>query len=59
MIIELLKTHGSGNDFFIIDELTTDLSFTEEERRNLAISLCNRDSELGADGILFVLKAIM
>jgi diaminopimelate epimerase len=57
MIIDLLKTHGSGNDFFIIDELTTDLSFTEEERRNLAISLCNRDSELGADGILFVLKS--
>lgn len=57
MIIDLLKTHGSGNDFFIIDELTTDLTFTEEERRNLAIALCNRNTELGADGILFVLKS--
>lgn len=57
MIIDLLKTHGSGNDFLIIDELTTDLTFTEEERRNLAIALCNRNSELGADGILFVLKS--
>ena len=47
MIIDLLKTHGSGNDFFIIDELSTDLTFTEEERRNLAIALCNRNSELG------------
>ncbi|WP_110927841.1 diaminopimelate epimerase [Bacillus massiliglaciei] len=57
MKIELLKTHGSGNDFFIIDELTADLAFTEEERRDLAVSLCNRESELGADGILFVLKS--
>lgn len=57
MIIEILKSHGSGNDFIIIDELTTDLSFTEEERRNIAISLCNRNSVLGADGILFVLKS--
>ena len=57
MIIELLKTHGSGNDFFIIDELTTDLTFTEEQRRDLAIALCNRNSELGADGILYVLKS--
>lgn len=57
MIMELLKSHGSGNDFIIIDELTTDLSFTEEERRNIAISLCNRNSVLGADGILFVLKS--
>lgn len=57
MIIELLKSHGSGNDFFIIDELTTNLSFTEEERRNLAIALCNRNSNLGADGILYVLKS--
>ena len=57
MIIDLLKTHGSGNDFFIIDELTTDLTFTEDERRDLAIALCNRNSGLGADGILFVLKS--
>lgn len=57
MIIDLLKTHGSGNDFFIIDELTTDLTFTEEQRRDLAIALCDRKSELGADGILYVLKS--
>lgn len=57
MLLNLLKTHGSGNDFFIIDELTTNLSFTEEERRNLAIALCDRTGELGADGILYVLKS--
>lgn len=57
MIIDLLKTHGSGNDFFIIDELTTDLTFTEEQRRDLAVALCSRSSNLGADGILYVLKS--
>ncbi|RFU68285.1 diaminopimelate epimerase [Bacillus sp. V59.32b] len=57
MILELLKCHGSGNDFLIIDELTKDLSFSEEERKNLALALCERDSGLGADGILFVMKS--
>jgi diaminopimelate epimerase len=57
MIVELLKCHGSGNDFLLIDELTKDISFTEEERKNLAIALCDRDSALGADGILFVIKS--
>ena len=42
MIIEGLKSHGSGNDFLIIDELTTTLTFTEEERKNFAKALCNQ-----------------
>ena len=57
MEIELIKCHGSGNDFLLIDELTKDISFTEEERSRLAVSLCSRTGELGADGILFVLKS--
>lgn len=57
MILELLKCHGSGNDFLIIDELTKDLTFTEGERKNLALALCERNSGLGADGILFVMKS--
>lgn len=57
MQLELLKCHGSGNDFLLIDELTKDISFSEEERRNLALLLCNRESGLGADGILYVLKS--
>lgn len=56
MIIEGFKIHGSGNDFLIIDELTTTLTFTEEEREKLAKVLCNRE-RLGADGILFVMKS--
>ncbi|WP_071394527.1 diaminopimelate epimerase [Bacillus tuaregi] len=57
MNIDLIKCHGSGNDFLLIDEMDGRLSFSEEERAKLALSLCNRESELGADGILFVLDS--
>jgi diaminopimelate epimerase len=55
--IELIKGHGSGNDFLLIDEISNDYMFSEEDRANLAKVLCNRDSELGADGILFIMKS--
>lgn len=55
--IEVLKCHGSGNDFFIIDEMANSYGFTEDARRQLAVALCNRVTELGADGILFVLNS--
>ncbi|MBO0958337.1 diaminopimelate epimerase [Neobacillus sp. MM2021_6] len=57
MQIDLIKGHGSGNDFLIIDEMTNGYSFSEGERANLARLLCNRQSDLGADGILFVMKS--
>ncbi|MDF2035381.1 diaminopimelate epimerase [Bacillus sp. CMF12] len=57
MNIELLKCHGSGNDFFIIDEISHTYNFTEEKRAELAKAICDRSTELGADGILFVLKS--
>ncbi|WP_223593184.1 diaminopimelate epimerase [Neobacillus bataviensis] len=57
MDINFIKGHGSGNDFLIIDEITNNYSFSEDERANLARLLCNRESALGADGILFVMKS--
>lgn len=57
MKLEIIKCHGSGNDFLLIDEMSNRYSFTEQERGNLAKALCNRESELGADGILFVMKS--
>lgn len=57
MNIDLIKCHGSGNDFLLIDEMDRAVSFTETERADLAKLLCNRQSELGADGILFVLNS--
>ncbi len=55
--LKILKCHGSGNDFLLIDEISHPYSFSEKERRDLAVALCNRETELGADGILFVMKS--
>ncbi|MGG5253953.1 diaminopimelate epimerase [Neobacillus sp. SM06] len=57
MQIDVLKCHGSGNDFLLIDELTNRYSFTEQERAGLARLLCNRESDLGADGILYIMDS--
>ncbi|ULT55285.1 diaminopimelate epimerase [Neobacillus drentensis] len=57
MQIDIIKGHGSGNDFLLIDEISNDYVFTEEDRANLAKILCNRDADLGADGILFIMKS--
>ncbi|MCH6268147.1 diaminopimelate epimerase [Neobacillus citreus] len=57
MDITLIKGHGSGNDFLIIDEITNGYSFSESERAELAKLLCNREGELGADGILYVINS--
>ena len=57
MDLNLIKCHGSGNDFLLIDEMTNGYDFTDEARQNLALALCDRRSSLGADGILFVLAS--
>ena len=57
MEINMIKGHGSGNDFLLIDEMTNNYTFTESERAELARLLCDRKTNLGADGILFVLKS--
>ncbi|PLR78400.1 diaminopimelate epimerase [Bacillus sp. V3-13] len=57
MQVDIIKCHGSGNDFLLIDEISNDYFFTEEQRAVLARALCNRSSELGADGILFVMPS--
>lgn len=57
MQIELIKGHGSGNDFLLIDEITNSYSFSDNERAELATLLCNRNSDLGADGILYIMNS--
>ncbi|MCM2531989.1 diaminopimelate epimerase [Neobacillus pocheonensis] len=57
MQIDLIKGHGSSNDFLLIDEISNSYSFSENERAALARLLCNRETKLGADGILFVMKS--
>lgn len=57
MEINILKCHGTGNDFILIDEYKSNYNFNEEERRKIAILGCNRKNFIGADGILFVQKS--
>ncbi|MFC0524550.1 diaminopimelate epimerase [Pontibacillus salicampi] len=57
MKIEVVKCHGSNNDFILIDEINNVYSFTEEDRKQIAILLCNRDDSLGADGILYTMPS--
>jgi len=57
MQVKVIKGHGSGNDFLVIDEMSNEYAFSESERAELAKLLCNRQSELGADGILFVMDS--
>ncbi|MBA2174437.1 diaminopimelate epimerase [Halobacillus locisalis] len=57
MKIPFIKCHGSGNDFILIDEIEHNLSFTEEEREQLSILLCDRIDGVGSDGILFVMSS--
>ncbi len=56
MKLPILKCHGTGNDFVLIDELRVEL-FVEHERQQLARMLCDRSRVVGADGVLFVLAS--
>ncbi len=52
MKLQILKCHGSGNDFILINEYEK-LLFSEDERIILSKTFCDRKGILGADGILF------
>lgn len=54
MLINLIKCHGSNNDFLLIDETEGNYGLDDFKRRDLALALCNRNTSLGADGILFI-----
>lgn len=57
MELTFIKGHGSGNDFLLIDEWTHGYQFTENNRRDLAVALCDRKAGIGADGIVFVMES--
>lgn len=56
MKIDILKTHGSYNDFILIDEYSNDYGLNDEQRTSLTRTLCDRDHSIGADGILLSKK---
>lgn len=57
MEIQFIKGHGSGNDFILIDEWAHGYTFSEDNRRELALMLCHRETGIGADGIVFVMAS--
>lgn len=48
--MNFVKMHGCGNDFVIIED---EKGFNYEK---LAVSLCNRKTGVGADGLIIVKK---
>jgi diaminopimelate epimerase len=54
MRFSLLKSQGSGNDFFLIDIRHYNGAVTDAMKKQLAIALCYRNTAFGADGILYV-----
>jgi diaminopimelate epimerase len=54
MLLNLIKCHGSGNDFILIDERSLATSWDRRLRSAMAIAWCDRNTGIGADGILFV-----
>ena len=56
MELELIKVHGSENEFFILDETVLERTLTEEELVSLTKIITDRDNGLlnGADGVLLV-----
>lgn len=54
MEIAILKCHGSGNDFILIDNMEGKYELSDQDKKNLAITLCNRNAGIGADGILLM-----
>jgi diaminopimelate epimerase len=57
MKFDFIKCHGSENDFVMIDEVSSDYGFSEDDRRLIARSMCDRQGPIGADGILFFLPS--
>ncbi|RAP38854.1 diaminopimelate epimerase [Candidatus Marinamargulisbacteria bacterium SCGC AAA071-K20] len=54
MKLNLIKCHGSGNDFFILDETLIDQPLSEQDRVSISKLICQRSNKLGgSDGVLF------
>jgi len=54
MEYNIIKCHGSGNDFLLFDLMTCEPFVSDVEWASTAITLCNRITGIGADGILLV-----
>ncbi len=56
MMVQLLKVHGSENQFFILDQTQLNNQLTDDELSQLGIKICDPANDIlgGADGVLVV-----
>ncbi|AVK63250.1 diaminopimelate epimerase [Lactobacillus sp. CBA3606] len=60
MVVKMIKVHGSGNDFYLLDQAQFPEPLTDTDLKQLAINSCKRNGDglyEGADGILVVDKS--
>jgi diaminopimelate epimerase len=55
--LEFSKMHGLGNDYVVIDE-SKEIKIAEENKTDFSIEVCRKGFSVGADGVIFVTKAI-
>lgn len=56
MEIEIIKCHGSGNDFIMVDTTTNIEGYTNVDWSAFARIACDRKGGIGADGVLLVVR---
>ena len=54
MKIDYIKCHGSGNEFVMVDAVKQNLAGVD--LAEFARFICNRESSVGADGVLLLVK---
>ncbi|MFB9769423.1 diaminopimelate epimerase [Lactiplantibacillus modestisalitolerans] len=57
MVVKMIKVHGSGNDFYLLDQTQFPEPLSDTELKQLAVNVCKRDGAGlydGADGVLVV-----
>lgn len=57
MKLNMVKCHGSGNDFVMVDERGRDFFSNEEELIDFVKAVCSRKGLVGADGVLLILPS--
>ncbi|MFC6323101.1 diaminopimelate epimerase [Companilactobacillus baiquanensis] len=55
-MVQILKVHGSENQFFILDQTKLKKQLSDDELKNLAIKICSPQNGIlnGSDGLLVV-----
>ena len=50
MAVKMIKVHGSGNDFYLLDQTQFQAPLSDADLKQLAINICKRDGAGLYDG---------